>query len=56
MLGWERFVVQSVNWVNLLLVQMLGAPTVEMCAMQERDTSGFAGGAHGFSHYDCVFF
>ena len=24
--------------------------------MQERDTSGFAGGAHKFSHYDRVFF
>ena len=48
------FVVQSVNGVNLLLVQMVGAPTVEIRAMQERDTSGFVGGAHGFSHYDCV--
>ena len=42
--------------VILLLVQMVGAPTIEICAMQERDTSGFAGGAHGFSHYDRVFF
>ena len=57
-LGWQRFVVQSVNGVNLLLVQMVGAPTVEMCAMQERGTSGFVGGAHGCSHYDrvCFFF
>ena len=55
-LGWQRFVVQSVNWVILFLVQVVGAPTVEMCAMQERDTSGFAGGAHGFSHFDLVFF
>ena len=45
------------NGVNVLLVQMVGAPTVVMCAMPERDTSGFVGGAHGFSHYDrvCVF-
>ena len=50
------FVVQSVNGVVLLLVQMVGAPTTEMCAMQDRDTSGFAGGAHGFSHYDRVCF
>ena len=56
MLGWQRFAVQSVNGIVLLFVQMVGAPTIEMCAMQERDTSGFAGGAHGFSHYDRVFF
>ena len=56
MLGWQRFVVQGVNGVILLFVQMVGAPTIEMCVMQERDTSGFAGGAHGFSHYDRVFF
>ena len=43
------FVVQSVNGVLLLLVQMVGAPTIDMCAMKERDTSGFAGGAHGFT-------
>ena len=30
------FVVQSVNGVNLLLVQMVGAPTVEMCAICRR--------------------
>ena len=56
MLGWQRFVVQSVNGVILLLVQMVGAQTVEMCAMQERDTSGFVGGAHGCSHCDRVCF
>ena len=56
MFGWQRFVVQSVNRVNLLLVQMVGASTVEMCAMQERDTSGFVGGAHGCSHCDRVCF
>ena len=56
MLGWQRFVVESVNGVILLLVPMVGAPTIEMCAMQVRDTSGFAGGAHWFSHYDRVFF
>ena len=49
-------VVQSVNGVVLLLVQMVGAPTIEMCVMQDRDTSGFVVGAHGFSHYDRVFF
>ena len=43
-------------WVILLLVRMVGAPTIEMCAMQERCTSGFAGVAHGFSQYDRVFF
>ena len=36
MLGWQRFVVQSVNGVYLLLVQMVGAPTVEMCAICRR--------------------
>ena len=56
MLGWQRFVVQRVNGVILLLVQMVEAPTIEMCAMQERDTSGFGSGAHGSSHYDRVFF
>ena len=56
MLGWQRFVVQSVNGVNMLLVRMVGAPTIEMCAMQERDTSGFASGAHGCFHYNRVFF
>ena len=56
MLGWQHFVVQSVKRVVLLLVWMVGAPTIEMCAMQDRDTSGFVVGAHGFSHYDRVFF
>ena len=53
---WVGNVFQSVNGNNLLLVQMVGVPTIEMCAMPERETSGFAGGAHGFSHYDRVFF
>ena len=56
MLGWQRFAVQSVNGIILLLVQMVGAPTIEMCAMQERDTSGFAGGAHGFLITTVCFF
>ena len=49
------FVVQSVNGVVLLLVWMVGAPTIEMCAMQERYVGFCRWGAWVFSLRPCVF-
>ena len=53
----NMFVVQSVNGVVLLLVQMVGAPTIEMCAMQERYVGFCRWGAWVFLITTvCVFF